>query len=161
MSDLNVKSNAQRCVRRLGRRLIPWDRRHAQQQLSSHHAQPNKRPHTWRVQNLITLSRDLRCGFKGSTHVKHRTQTSGNRLNEMHPHLAPPKQSEAIKVLTSATFGRCYYESFYVLPPHLLPVCILRACPRVIVHRLICLDRQRGDGDQMRTRACDLTLDQC
>ena len=74
-----------------------------------------------------------------STGHRHRVTDT---LNETHAHLAPRKHTEASKVQLSVTPGGFYCKSFYVLPPHLLPVRFPTCdCPRVD------LDRQRGDGD--------------
>ena len=54
-----------------------------------------------------------------STGQRHRVTDA---LNEMHPHLAPRKRTKALKVCSCATRKRFYCESFYVHPPHLLPV---------------------------------------
>ena len=74
-----------------------------------------------------------------STGHRHRVTDA---LNETHAHFAPRKLTKALKVCSCATRERFYCESFYVLPPHLLPVWFPTGdCPRVD------LDGQRGDGD--------------
>jgi hypothetical protein len=118
--------------------LSPWDRRTRGTTNSYLHTALNKQETPLGESKLNILFPDLqrvRCvdsidQSMLSTGHRHRVTDA---LNETHAHLAPRKHTEACKVELSVTPGGFYCESFYVLPPQLLPVRL----PRVIVHGLI------------------------
>ena len=137
--------------------LSPWDRRTRGATNSYLHTALNKQETPLGESKLNILFPDLqrvRCVDSTdqsmlSTGHRHRVTDA---LNKTHAHFAPRKLTKALKVCSCATRERFYCESFYVLPPHLLPVWFPTGdCPRVDLDGQRSLTERNTDENRQKS----------